>query len=212
MTFEESMREAARVAEQSVRRAMRKYSSGGVTDEDDITGVLAGNLDADFDERIGGLSWSSSVVRHRKGSAAEEKRIGADLVIHVKLDTPTRSYSKGVLLQAKRVEPNEFLSSKGLSELKGQCKKMLDVSASSFVIDYAKSDARLVSAALVEGSNNRDLYDLCNWTTYRFFLELCRCPIGDPRLTSAKVKDLPAPLVVSLAAEGQFSSGSPRLR
>ncbi len=75
---------------------MTKYSHGLATDEDDLTGVLVGNLDSELEGQIGGLTWSTSIVRHRKGVAAEERAIGADLVIHVSFQTPERKYSKGV--------------------------------------------------------------------------------------------------------------------
>jgi len=51
--------------------------------EDDLTGILVGRLDAALEGRIGGLKWNCTILRHRKGSAAEEKRagvIGADLL------------------------------------------------------------------------------------------------------------------------------------
>jgi hypothetical protein len=44
----------------------------------------------------------------------------------------------------------------------------------------------------------------CNWTSYRFFLELFRSPIGDPNLTSALVRDLPVPTVIALKGSGDL--------
>src|SRR5258708_15546294 len=107
MSFRESMREAARVASVAVTEAMNEYAAGGVTDEPDITPYLKGHLDSALRGRVGDLAWSSTIVRHGKGRAAEENWTGADLVIHVKIDTLTVKYSKGVLIQAKRVEPGQ---------------------------------------------------------------------------------------------------------
>ncbi|MQX37607.1 hypothetical protein [Roseospira navarrensis] len=42
---------------------MREYREARVTDEPDITGVLVGRLDAALDGEIGGLVWSSTIVR-----------------------------------------------------------------------------------------------------------------------------------------------------
>lgn len=209
MGFEDSMRMAAHSAADAVWRAMAKYRDGLVTDEDDLTGVLIGSLDAEFSAKptkdFGGLQWSSSILRHRKGVAAEEKRIGADMIIHVRVDTPIQTYSKAVLVQAKRHEPGDEMSSKESKDLLKQCKKMLAVSPAAFVFDYAKGEMRCASATKIAGSKNKDLYDACNWTAYRFFFELFRCPIGDPKITSAKAADLPVPIVLKLAATGELT-------
>ncbi|MDP3460171.1 MAG: hypothetical protein Q8S09_12945 [Hyphomonas sp.] len=205
MGFDDAMRAAAKTADKAVGRAMYKYSQGLVTDEDDLTGVLVGNLDAEFDKKIAGIQWSSSILRHRKGIAAEEKRIGADLIIHVTLKTPIQSYSKAVLIQAKRHEPGNRMKTAEQTELTNQCKKMLAITPAAFVFDYTTRDMRCGSASKIFGSTNKDLYGACCWTSYRFFLELFRSPIGDPRLTSALVKDLPVPLTLNLLASGDIS-------
>ncbi len=201
LDFEEAIREAARRADRGVNRAMKKYSLSLATDEDDLTGVLVGNLDAELEGQIGGLTWSTSILRHRKGVAAEERAIGADIVIHVSFRTPELIYSKGVLVQAKRVEPGIPMAPAEHRELLVQCGKMLKVTAASFVFDYARGSMRCASASRIAGTNSRVLHEECSWTSYRFFLELFRCPIGDPALTSARVRDLPVPTVVEIRAE-----------
>lgn len=169
MGFDEAMRGAALAAESAVRRAMKKYRDGLVTDEDDLTGVLVGNLDTEFSKSIGGLKWSSSIVRHRKGTASEEQRIGADLIIHVSIKTSVQTYSKGVLVQAKRIEPKTLMTKQGHDELVRQCNKMQTITPASFVFDYAQKSMRCGSASKIAGSSNRELYAACNWTSYRFF-------------------------------------------
>lgn len=67
MDFEESIKLAARRADRAVNRTMTKYQRDLTTDEDDLTGVLVGNLDSEIDGQIGGLTWSTSIVRHRRG-------------------------------------------------------------------------------------------------------------------------------------------------
>ena len=138
MTFEESIREAAHRAEEAVKGTIDQYSRGSVTEEEDLTGALAGQLEARLRGQIGGLTWNTTILRRRRGIAAEEQRIGADMIIHVKMDTSTDHYSKGVLIQAKRVEPNILMSSKDHGDLKSQCQKMLDVTSASFVFDYTR--------------------------------------------------------------------------
>jgi hypothetical protein len=54
-----------------------------IIDEDDLTGVLSGNIETELDGLIGELTWSSHIMRHRSGPAAEEKKFGADILIRV---------------------------------------------------------------------------------------------------------------------------------
>jgi hypothetical protein len=191
MGFDEAMKQAAKTAEHATQRAMKKYRAGLVTDEDDLTGVLIGNLDAALEGNIAGVNWTSSILRHRKGVAGEEKLIGADMLIHVSYQSPSQTYSKAVLVQAKRNEPDAKMSSTEHSDLIKQCNKMLGESCASFVFNYAKSEMRCASASKIAGSANRNLHSACNWTAYRFFLEFFRSPIGDSNITSALVADMP---------------------
>ena len=193
MNFEDMAVKAAKAAEKAVSRTVNKYAQGAVYDEDDLTGVLIGNLDAEFSKKIGGLSWTSSILRHRKGKAAQEKEYGADLLVHVRLNTRSHSYSKGVLVQSKRVEWGTLMNQSEHDRLVEQCKTMLNTTPSAFIFNYTQREIRCASATKIMGTSNRSLYDECNWTSYRFFLELFRCPIGDPKLTSGFVADLPKP-------------------
>ncbi len=198
MDLEEAFRNAAHAADTAVAAAMGKYEHGNVTDEDDLTGVLIGRLDSAFDRSYGEIRWSSSILRHRKGVAAQERSVGADMLIHVSLDTPDLKYSKGVLIQAKRVERDELMSAAEHKELIAQCDKMLAVSPASFVFDYARDAMRCGSATRIAGTSTRALYASCNLTPYRFFLELFRCTIGDPRIQSSKFEDLQVPIALQL--------------
>jgi len=201
MTIDTAIRTAAGTAAEVVYDIMHSYRQGNVTDEEDITGELAGAFGVAFRFRqIENLTWSCSVVRHHKGRAAEESRVGADLLIHVSLKTTDLVYSKGVLVQAKRVEPGEPMKPAMQADLVRKCKQMLRITPASFVFDYAKGSMRCGSASRIAGSQNRDLYQECQWTPLRFFWELFRCPIGDPRITSARVDRLPAPAKVMFTA------------
>ena len=153
MTFEEATREAALAANAAVARAMNKYASRRVKHEDDLTGILIGQLDAALEGEIGGLSWDASILSHRSGKAAEESKIGADLLIHVTMDTPTQTYSKGVLVQAKRLEPDQSMSGRDHGELINQCKRMLKYTPAAFVFNYAKGSMRCGPATKIAGSS-----------------------------------------------------------
>jgi len=209
VTFEEATREAALVAQGAVRDVMGKYKSGRVKHEDDLTGVLVGALDSALSGMIGVLEWDSSILTHRKGKGGEEGKYGADLLIHVKFDTPSQKYSKGVLIQAKRIEADEKMSRSEHTDLTEQCRKMLAVTPAAFIFDYAHRGMRCGPATRIAGTTRRDLYSICGWTSYRFFLELFRCPIGDQRITSASVDELRVPIGLEVTASGDLSEEVP---
>lgn len=198
MDIEQSFQIAARQAASAVKATMNKYQSGLVTDEDDMTGVLLGRLDTAFDANLGGIKWSSSILRHRKGIANQEGAAGADMLIHVSLNSKGLKYSKGILIQAKRVPAGTEMAAASHSELLTQCNKMLAISPASFVFNYDHSGMRCASATRIAGTSSRVLNDACNLTTYRFFLELFRCTTGDPKITSAKFDELKIPHGISL--------------
>lgn len=198
INLEEDFRKAAHAADRAVQMSMEKYANELVTDEDDITGALIGRLDAAFDRKIGGITWSSSILRHRKGVAAQEKAVGADMLFHVSIKTPQLSYSKGVLIQSKRVDEGAEMTAAGHKELIGQCNKMLVITPASFVFNYTKSGMRCASATRIYGTKSRALNESCNLISYRFFLELFRCTTGDPNITSAKFADLQIPDGIAL--------------
>jgi hypothetical protein len=88
----------------AVQETMWQYRLGHITDEDDITPDLRATIRTSLNGEIGGLIWTSSVARHRRGVvAAEETRTGADILIHVTVASPTQKYGEGVLVQAKTI-------------------------------------------------------------------------------------------------------------
>jgi hypothetical protein len=205
VTFDEATREAAIAARDAVTKATERVRLGRRIDEDDLTGILVGRLDAALEGEIGGLKWDCTILRHRGGKAAEEKTYGADLLIHVEMDTPTQTYSKGVLVQTKKVGPDRNMTVQERNALVTQCHKMLATTPAAFVIDYGNGIVRCGSASRIAGATSHDLYGLCGWTSYRFFLELFRSPVGDPRITSALVEELPTEWGLAIRASGDLS-------
>ena len=85
---------------------MAEYRAGYYTQEEAMTGVLLGSIRTALKVvDMPGLTWNASMLTNR-GRAAEEREHGADVIIHVKMQTATDDYSKGELVQAKRVEPD----------------------------------------------------------------------------------------------------------
>jgi hypothetical protein len=146
------------------------------------------------------LLMKTSVLRHRKGVAAEEKAFGADILIHVALKAADLEYSKGVLVQAKNFDRHLFARER--QRFVDRCDKMLVVTPASFVFGYSRRGMRCGSAVTMVSTTSPALFEQCVWTSYRFFLELFRCPIGDRRITSANVADLPVPNVIRIRGSG----------
>jgi hypothetical protein len=91
---------------------------------------------------------------------------------------------------------------------------MLEITAAYFVFDYTRSGIRCGAATRVGGSSRLDLHGVCGRTPYRFFLELFRCPIGDPRIMSALLDELPVPWGLKIIATGNLTekSSQPMMR
>lgn len=192
MDWDSVFRDVARRAATAVTETMEGYRDGHHEDEDDITGALVGSIRAHVRSQSGPIQWNARVMRHRKGEAAEEKKSGADLLIHVALDTPGLSYSKGVLVQAKRNEPSSPMSTAEHKRLVAQCGQMLNITPAAFVFNYAKGGMRCGPALRVKGSGT-DLNASLPLTPFRFFYELFRCTTGDEKITSHHFDKLKLP-------------------
>jgi len=205
LNLKKAISAAARVAQDAVDDMISQYSEGLTTDEDDLTGILVGALRVRLNGQIEGLSWQASILRHRAGIAAEEKRVGADMILHISLDTEEKKFSKGVLIQAKRTDPHKRLTPKEQQDLKDQCRKMRRYSNASFVFNYSKNLMRCGSALGVESSTDIKLSQDLPVSSLDFFKKFFECTIGDPSLTSAHVSDLPVPYAVFLKARSLTS-------
>lgn len=207
MTFDKMVALAAGRANGAVREVIFNYNQGVYTDEPEITAGLITLLEHEFDGRtIGGLSWSSRVLRHYRGKADEEGTLGADVLLHVTLKTSAYSYSKGVLIQAKRKRAEKLTTAEHVG-LVSQCKRMLRITPAAFVFHYTKQGIFCGSATLVAGTTDKNLGRLCKWSSRRFFTELFRCPIGDPRVTIALAAVSPTaeppPVLHAIELEGK---------
>lgn len=98
------------------------------------------------------------------------------------------------------------MKTKEHNDLKAQCKKMLRWTAASFVFTYDSHGMRCGAATKIAGSADRNLYDQCSWTAYRFFFELFRCPIGDIDITSADVGELEMRYGLMIKGEGNLDA------
>jgi hypothetical protein len=168
MYYSDAIREAARRADEATRDAIAAHEDDTLPYEPHITSGLATLLRKELNGEIEGLLWTSHVMKSGSGSGAEETPTGADLLVHVAFNTPELKYSKGVLIQAKRVEPGQVMDKDPYNELVDQCEKMLAITAASFVFDYAKGGMRCGAASAIAKSKNRELYEQCMDTVQVF--------------------------------------------
>ncbi len=82
---------------------------------------------------------------------------------------------------------------------------MLQYTPAAFVFHYTNRGIGCASATLVQGSADRNLGRVCHWSSHRFFLELFRCPIGDPNITFAGAPDLRVRNAIEVEGRGEIS-------
>jgi hypothetical protein len=200
--FDDSMREAAHAAAEASKNAMREMRKRNAYDEDDVTGVLLGELNAALRGRVGGFKWEAKILRHRKGKAAEEQAMGADILLEIKTKGIGRDYKKGVLIQSKKVERGSELSSGELARLQDQCETMLSHSPSSYVFDYSTTGVRCSSANKIRNTASGELYENCEMTAFRFFFDFFRCTIGDRKVNTKLVDSVMARIAKTTKSKG----------
>jgi hypothetical protein len=193
---------AAGQANAAATKVIEKYAAGTYPREEDITAAFISLLGDKFDNRhFAQFRWTSRVLNRGRGVADEEGTVGADMLVHVALETSTVRYSKGALIQAKRKGKGVALTGSEHGALVQQCADMLAITPCAYVVNYTKQAMRFTSAHVVQASPERVLSNLTVWKSHRFFLELFRCPIGDPKIISAKYDDLPG---VSITGKGEI--------
>lgn len=137
------------------------------------------------------LVWQAMTLRAGSGSAAHEKRHGADVLGVLSIDTPGYQVSKGFLAQAKRAEPGIPFSKAEWERLQQQCETMLQVTPDAFALIFSKErGARMVSAAAIAAYSGRDVFDLYDMGLRSFFERHIESFIGDRRLNKPQIEVL----------------------
>ncbi len=204
MNYDNDFRKAAVRAERGLKRAIGSLERRLVKREDDLSGVLKGNLDAELEGRVGRLTWDCAILDHSSGKSAQEKKYGADILIHIRFDGQGLHYDKGVLIQAKKLEVGTLIDVGDLLRLRTQCETMLNFSQEAFVLIYSTTGVRCDTAQHIVdiGSLNlvdqRDLNNHAPFTSRDFFFDLFRCEHGDHGIKSPYAVDLRPRAVVEI--------------
>ncbi|WP_460024562.1 hypothetical protein [Infirmifilum sp. SLHALR2] len=127
--------------QEAVEGVFNLYAKGILADEDHVTGALVYSLA----EKLDGLQVGDVRVRAFTFSRGQEARTGADLGVALSADLRGVKLTKYMLMQAKRCEclpgKNYELSDGNIEgKLLDQCRKMLSVARSSYVLVYTRSE------------------------------------------------------------------------
>jgi hypothetical protein len=204
---------AAKIAERKLIDAMER---GAADEESDLTSRL---LQA-FDDACSDVSVAEARVRiftktfRSRGPGASEKRIGADFAIVLSVQAPNFRVEKGLLVQAKLEKPGlrvrasdggrafasgqvkriQLRHASKLRELQAQSRKMLQVSAASFVAVYSEERVVVVPAAEIDAIRATPCDALAR-PFDGFMKDFAICTIGDKSLAGQGADGRPTLIV-----------------
>jgi hypothetical protein len=203
-------------------RVAGDYVIGDVADEESFTGQLCGRLkETLLGFETPNVRWQVEVALGGKGRAhlrarsltktKEEPLHGADLVMVLDLQLDDYRVRKGLLAQAKRLEPGQNMSASELQRLRGQCEKMLSITPASMVFLYHTEGVTPISATATLAYQNRDLFEISTWPMNIFYIDFVKCWIGDPQIQATDQASLEAlRMLVDARAAIRFVGTPPR--
>src|SRR5262245_27415390 len=136
--------ELASTLSEAAESVAKDIGSEDVGDEDDISSQLCGRLKQATDGFVDSAGRRYQKVRIKarhmtsRASGAEERRIGADIVMVLDVDLPDQRLTKGLLVQAKVLPEGQVMAPRAWEDLKRQCQRMLTRTPSAFVFMYGK--------------------------------------------------------------------------
>ena len=188
LTNYRTIREVARRIAGATDRSVEALREGRVEHEPAMTDRMLGAIEESIHlAEIRGIRWQAKTLTDR-GRRAQEAQYGADFMGVLNIDLPDFKVGKGFLAQAKLVRGR---SVGGLEELQDQCRKMLDLSADSFVFLYSRDGITVVPALSVLASRQSPL-SLYNRSVQKFFEDHLACFIGDRLIHSPTPESLTA--------------------
>ncbi|RLF06305.1 MAG: hypothetical protein DRK00_01990 [Thermoprotei archaeon] len=168
------------------RQLVDGYRRRIYVNEDHLTGALVSMLE----ERLKGLSIRGIRIVPRALSRKEEMVTGADLGVLMNIYTPNFRLSKALIAQAKRCECSKgyYLSRGSLGKVVEQCRKMLKITSSAFVLVYTNNfDCGILvfPAGDIIALNRASCTALSMLYTIRLdrlFEIFMKCHVGDPMI------------------------------
>ncbi|MDE2772088.1 MAG: hypothetical protein OXI46_00050 [Gemmatimonadota bacterium] len=192
LKYPRTVRKIAREIADAADGAFDSYREGEATEEPQVTDRILGAIqDRIRSQKIGGVTWSARTLRTGRGTAAEERRHGADILGVLDIDLKGYVTQKGFLAQAKKAEPDHTFPNREWNRLRRQCEIMLKRTSDSFVFVYSiQRGIRVVPANSVLGLDSRNIFDLYDRSFSSFFEGHIECFFGDPRLASTDINTL----------------------
>ncbi len=187
-----------RMVAEGVQLTLEARLSGQVQEETDISPTLAANLRTAIHGRTEGRITFSVLVLPHSGRGSTEKKTGADLALVLGVHLPKAGYQKALLMQAKKYAPGSRLNRAEITRLKVQCRHMLRITQSSYVMLYEKAGISVADAAGIRDSATLSLaaratLDLRKTSYYKpldIFMQDVFKTFGGDRQLGVQVKDL----------------------
>jgi hypothetical protein len=184
-------------------RVADDYTEGDVVHEEPFTDQLCGRLkETLYDFETPNVLWQADATTETKGRARlrvrsltktkEEPRYGADLVMVLDIELADYRVRKGLLAQAKRLEPNSRMDADEWRRLREQCDRMLQLTPASAVFLYHSGGVTPISAAAVLAYQERDLFSISTWSIEVLYADFAMCWIGDPQIQATDPQSLEA--------------------
>lgn len=187
----------------ATQRVVADYQEGDVVGEEPFSDQLCGRLKETLEDfETPNVRWQVDVAVGGEGAArlrmrtlnkrTEEPRFGADLVMVLDLKLKDYTIRKGLLAQAKRLEPGKNMKTADWMKLRDQCADMLEITPASMVFLYSKSGITPISATAAVAYGQRDLHELETYSMEVFFRDFAICWIGDPHIQASDPASLEA--------------------
>lgn len=181
------LKEISNMVSKAANKTISDFKEKLIEQEPSFTDRLVANLQNEIDGKtIKGIEWKAKTLSDR-GGGSQESIIGADFLGLLNIELKGLSVKKGFFAQAKLIRNGKI---KDFKNLKKQCRKMLKITADSFVFLYSRKDIKVIPACSVVGTSSvGGLESLNSRKIERFFVDHLECFIGDPKLKSSNLDE-----------------------
>lgn len=180
---------AAHIAE-AARATASDYARRLIEDEEMFTDRMLGRIAHAMDGyRNKGVIWEAKTLTAHQ-SNSQETRFGADFIGALEINLPESKVKKGFLAQAKRIEPEDYMSPGEFRRMVGQCEKMLRLTPASFVFLYGRAGISVLPATAVAHSTSCNPHELYTLDIARFYEQHFECFFGDTAVYAASIEPL----------------------
>lgn len=157
-------------------------------DEEDITSRFLERLQGALTFKKGGLQLKTKAITIAKSK--EEPKVGADILVVTRYQSPKLDISKGFLAQAKNLQQGHAIYGDARKRLIKQCEDMQAISNENYVWCYSSSSMRVHRGFLVQRLQSNRPDDLSYAYLKDFLLKFLVCRHGDPSISFGDIPRL----------------------